>query len=141
MSQVWSNLIVVAGVIFGPLFLAYLTGRQRRREKVEDWARQDAVAAEVKRAAEEVNGKLAQIHELVNSTLTAQIEEARTALVQQAVLMREVVALNRAAGREPSQAALDAIDAIDAKVAELAAKLADRAKSTQLADAQVATRR
>jgi hypothetical protein len=173
MTDVWTPIIVAIGVIVGPLLLAYLTGRQRSRDKAEDWARQDAVAAQAaeaarlleerqdavarkaaeaarlllaanervakqsREAADVVNGKLAQIHELVNSNLTTQMEEAHGALTQQLVLMREVVALNRAAGREPSTGAVDAIAVIEAKVGELRAKLADRAKATEIADRKV----
>lgn len=140
MPDLWTPGIVAVGVIVGPLFLAWLTGRQRSAEKREDWARQDAVADKVdavasqaRKAAEllrtrqdEVAGKLNQIHDLVNSNLTTQMEEALAALTQQVVLMREVVDLNRAAGREPSRAAIEAIGIIEAKVGELHAKLADR---------------
>lgn len=136
MTDVWTPIIVAAGVILGPLFLAYLTGRQRSAEKREDWARQDAVAVKAAAAVQAVDGKLGQIHALVNSNLTTQMEEAYTAVVQQLVLMREVVALNRAAGREPSSRAVDAIAAIEARVGNLQAQLADRAQSTRIADAK-----
>jgi hypothetical protein len=46
-------LIVAFGVVVGPLLLAYLTGRQRTRDKREDWARQDAVAAKADAVAEQ----------------------------------------------------------------------------------------
>lgn len=165
LAEVGPTVVVALAAVAGTSLPVWLTGRQRGRDRREDWARQDTVAARVEavadRAAEaarvllvanervaeqaaadaaEVSGKLGQIHELVNSSLTAQMEEAAAALSQQAVLMREVVALNRAAGREPSTEALDAIDAIDARVAELQARLTDRAKSTKIADAQVAGR-
>jgi hypothetical protein len=180
MGEVWTSVILAAGVVVGPLLLAYLTGRQRSKDKQEDWARQDAVAAKADAvadqaaeaarllrerqdevatqaaeaarlmlaanervakqsadAAEVVSGKLGQIHELVNSNLTAQMEEAHGALTQQLVLMREVIALHRAAGREPSAEAVEAIALIGTKVGELHAKLADRAKATEIADAKV----
>jgi hypothetical protein len=183
MPDLWTPTIVAVGVVAGPLLLAYLTGRQRSRDKREDWARQDAVAAKAQAVADQakeaaellrtrqdevaaqaaeaarlllaanervaiqsgeaaavVNGKLAQIHELVNSNLTAQMEEAHGALTQQLVLMREVVSLNQAAGREPSPDAIEAITVIEAKVAELHAKLTDRAKATEIADAKVTGR-
>jgi len=82
-------------------------------------------------------GKLDQIHELVNSSLTSQMEEAHTALAQQLVLMREVIALNAAAGRAASKEALETIKIIELKVAELASKLSDRAKATEIADKKV----
>jgi hypothetical protein len=100
-------------------------------------AANEQVARQAADAAAITNGKLEQIHELVNSTLTAQMEEAHGALMQQLVLMREVIALNTAAGRRPSQEALDAIGVIEHKVAELGARLSDRAKATVIADARV----
>jgi len=167
--ELWPTVLVAALAVAGTSLPVWLTGRQRSRDQRADWARQDAVAAKAEaaidkaaeRAAEtarlllaankkvaeqaasdaaEVSGKLGQIHELVNSSLTAQMEEAAAALSQQAVLMREVVALNRAAGREPSPEALDAIATIEARVAELQARLTDRAKSTQIADAKLTDR-
>jgi len=101
-------------------------------------AANEQVARQAAEAAAITNGKLEQIHELVNSTLTAQMEEAHAALTQQLVLMREVIALHTAAGRKPSQEALDAVEVIARKVAELGARLDDRAKATVIADAKVA---
>lgn len=53
MADWWTPVIVAVGVIVGPLLLAYLTGRQRSRDKREDWARQDAVAAKADAVAEQ----------------------------------------------------------------------------------------
>jgi hypothetical protein len=140
----------------------YITAQQTRVARREDWARQDQVAAALERrqnAAEAkaaevarqlatsnrlvveqntvTNGKLAQIHELVNSNLTTQMEVGHTSLVQQLVLMREVVRLNREAGRPPESAALAAIAALEARVAELGTQLRDRAQATVIADSQL----
>jgi hypothetical protein len=51
--DIWTPVIVAVGVIAGPLLLAYLTGRQRSRDKREDWARQDAVAAKADAVADQ----------------------------------------------------------------------------------------
>jgi hypothetical protein len=64
------------------------------------------VAAQSAEASAITTGKLNQIHELVNSALTAQMEDAHDALTQQLVLMREVIALHTAAGRTPSPCAV-----------------------------------
>jgi hypothetical protein len=169
MEAVWLALIVAGGA----LLTSVLNGWQIRRGKAQDYARQDAVAAQAQKAAqlleqrqdaaeaatakaakdlrasnEQVarrvieaaaitNGKLEQIHELVNSTLTSQMEEAYAALTQQLVLMREVVALHTTAGRVPSRQALDAIENIERKVTELGSKLSDRAKATVIANAKL----
>jgi hypothetical protein len=169
MGAVITTTIVALAAVLGASLPTYLSGRQRREEKVQDWARQDAVAAqaaeaarlleerqnETERKAAEVarqlqaanklvtqqnavtNGKLAQIHELVNSNLTSQMEEGHASLVQQLVLMREVVRLNHEAGRAPESPALAAIAAIESRVAELGAQLRDRAQATAIANAQV----
>jgi hypothetical protein len=137
------------GIVVSPLLLAYLTGRQRAKEKIEDWRRQDAVAAQAaeaaalllaanadvariaKATAEGVNGKLNQIHELVNSTLTGALEDQLLAREQLLVMMR------RDLNRDPDPDAQSAVVAMEAVVAELRSKLADRAKQTEIADAQV----
>lgn len=173
MNEIVIALLVLFGVVAGPLFLSELNSRQRRREKVEDYARQDKVAsqaAEAARLLEErqnvtaaraaevarkllesnervatesaaasaiTNGKLAQIHELVNSNLTAQMQEGHVSLVQQEILMREVIRLNREAGREPSTEAIAALAAVQVRINEIASQLQDRASATIIADAQI----
>jgi hypothetical protein len=146
-SGILTALIVVAG----GWFQSYLTAIQLRDSKAQDYARQDAVAAKADRVVEDLHGtvervaeqaavtsaKLDQIHELVNSNLFAQMQEAHSALVQQSVLMQEVIALHTAAGRSPSPEALEAVAVISAKAAELGAQIRDRAKATVLADAKV----
>lgn len=155
MQPVWVAVVVAAGAAVSTLLTALLTGRQIRAGKEQDWARQDLVAAKAEeaarlllaanervaeqtaQAAKVTGGKLDSIHELVNSNLSAQMEEAHAALSQQLVLMREVIALHMAAGRKPSTDALQAIAVIERKVSELGAQLADRAKVTEIADAKL----
>ena len=100
-------------------------------------AANERVAHQSAEAAEVTNGKLAQIHELVNSNMTIQMEETHDALAQQLVLMREIIALHKAAGRPPSPEALEAISTLGEKVGELKSQLSDRAKATEVADAKV----
>jgi len=102
-------------------------------------AANERVAEQSAHAAEVTNGKLAQIHELVNSNLTRQMEDTRDAQAQQEILMMEVIRLHKAAGREPSKEALDAIAAIRAKVAKATTELGARAKATVAADAHTET--
>lgn len=117
--------------------------------------RQDAAAAKAAEAAElllasnkrvelqtthaskVVNNKLEQIHVLVNSTMTKQMSDHYVSLRQQLTLMHEVVTMNMAAGRKPSVEALEAIAAIERRITELGAQLDDRAKATEIADAQL----
>jgi hypothetical protein len=166
MESVWIALIVTGGSALGSALVAYITYRQRRAEKAQDWARQDQVAdraaaqakaaeerqnavaaqaaeaarlllaanAEVaavaRQTAESVDGKLNQIHELVNSNLTSALEDQLLAREQLVVMMRERPVTSPEARR--------ALEDMEAKVAELRAKLADRAKQTVVANAQVA---
>jgi hypothetical protein len=112
---------IVAGTVslVAPVVLALITGRQRSHDKHEDWRRQDELAS-----------RLDQIHGLVNSTLTAQMEESFQALSREVILMREIVSLNQASGHEPLAETLQAIILIEAKAAELRAKLDDRLKGS-----------
>jgi hypothetical protein len=98
----------------------------------------NAQRAEVLAAAGTVtNGKLDQIHTLVNSNLSKAIEDQLEATEQQLILLREVAELKRAAGREPSPEATAALQRIEAKVAELRTQVADRAAQTKAAAAQL----
>jgi hypothetical protein len=164
-EPVWIAFIVTFGSALGSALVAYITYRQRRAEKAQDWARQDEVAdraaaqakaaeerqaavaaqaaeaarlllaanAEValvaRRTAESVDGKLNQIHELVNSTLTGALEDQLLAREQLLVLMRE------RPGQSPE--ARKSLADMEDMVAELRAKLADRARQTAVADAKV----
>lgn len=144
-----SGILTALIVVVGGWFQSHLTAKQLRESKAQDYARQDAVAAKAAEAAElllaanervarqtlEASAKLDQIHELVNSNLSAQMMEAHAALLQQAVLMREVVALHKASGRNASSSAMEAIHIIESRAAELGAQLNDRAKATRIADA------
>jgi len=107
--------------------------------------RQDEVAAQAREAASLLlesnksvaataamtNQKLDIIHTLVNSNMTAAMQAEFDATVRELAMMREVVALNKAAGREPHQEALSAILATSHKIEELKANLDDRLKQTK----------
>jgi len=198
MEAVWIALIVAMGGAMTTILTVWLTGRQVRAGKAQDYERQDAVALQAAEAAkllaerqdaaeakadevvrqaaeaarlneerqdaiqkqtaetaklllaanervaeqsahasEVTNGKLSQIHELVNSNLSAQMSENHEALEQQVALMREIIRINRLAGLEPSQAVRDALAAVEARAFELGAQLVDRAKATEIADRKV----
>jgi hypothetical protein len=51
MTLVLVAVITLTGSVVGPLLLSHLNNRQRRADKLEDWARQDAVAAQAQEAA------------------------------------------------------------------------------------------
>jgi hypothetical protein len=121
--------------------------RDRRSEKIEDWARQDAVAAQAAQAADlllQQNRKVAEaavvtsqkldvIHVLVNSNMTAAMQSELDATVRELAMMREVIRLNEAAGHEPSSESLSAVKATETRIAKLRAELQDRLKQAEVA--------
>lgn len=168
MEPVWLGIIVAVGALLTTALTTTLNAWQIRKGKDQDYQRQDEVADKLERRQDEIQrrtdiaarlllennkrvakqsaeefevtkGKLAQIHELVNSNLTTQMEESYTALTQQLVLMREVVALNKLSGRAPSPESLRAISIIESRIATLGTKLSDRAEATVIADSQIKT--
>ncbi len=152
MSNGW---LVIPSVIFSsvtaPLVLAYLTNRQRREEKREDWKRQDEVAAQAAEAAQllldaqaetirktdevaaahkqdniRISDKLEVIRVDVNSNMTAAMQAELDATEGQLVLMREVIALKEAQGQQPSGESLALLTAKHDRINELKATLNDR---------------
>jgi type II secretory pathway pseudopilin PulG len=61
-----SLIVVLIVAIIGPVILSYLSGRQRRKEKEQDYERQDAVATEAKRQQDEVADKAAEAAQLLS---------------------------------------------------------------------------
>jgi membrane-bound lytic murein transglycosylase len=88
-------------------------------------AANERVAAQSRDATAQTNGKLAQIHELVNSTLTAAMTAELVALEQQRELMEEL-------GRPATK-----LDDINRRIKLLTMKIADRGLQTEIADALV----
>lgn len=143
-------MLAVTTAFTAPLYLARRIDRQHREDRDADWARQDMVAAQAAEAAElllqnqravanstaETNSQLHVIHTLVNSNMTAAMQAEVDATNREEVMMREVMALNTAAGREITPVALAALSKTQAKIAELEAALADRLKQTNIAEAQ-----
>jgi len=94
------------------------------------------VAVAVRDANSITDGKLDQIHTLVNSNLTSakedQLDEAKIVLVS----LEEIVDLKRNAGIEPSETAMLVIQAQRVKIAKLVAEVDDRLKQTQVGERQ-----
>jgi len=84
--------------------------------------------------------KLDQIHTLVNSNLTAAMQDQLDALKAMLVLLLETVDLKHAAspGAAPSKETVTTIAATKTKIAELSAQLEDRLKQTTFASAKLA---
>jgi hypothetical protein len=73
-----------------------------------------------------------QIHTLVNSNLTAQMNDTLDATVRDLASLQEIVALKERDGREPTPEALQVIEATESRIGELRAKLRDRAEATEI---------
>jgi len=148
-------LIALLATVISPAILAiisnYLSARQRRAEKKFDWDREDEVARKAEEAArlllaanERVaktaavtNGKLDQIHTLVNSNMTAAMRETLAATIEKLSLMRQIVDRDKADNIKVLPEALQAIRDVEIKIGELTSTLNDRLRQTQLADQKV----
>ena len=142
--------------IISPTVLLVLTWYFRRNEKRADWDREDVVAKKaleaslamtdaverqtvsIEEAAAVTGEKLVEIHDLVNSNLTASMQSERGEAEAALVLMEEMIVLHRAGGREPSVVTLAAVETKKAKIAELDVVLRDRLDQTAAAAAKEA---
>lgn len=115
------------------LTLAVITMQSARSE------RRDARAErlEMAKLAKEADGKLEQIHVLVNSEKTEGLERELASKIESLVLMKEIVAMNRIAGLKQSEDSLTTIKLTEERIAELRTELGDRAVATEIADAAV----
>lgn len=148
-------LIVFTGSVIGPLLLALLTGRQRRKEKEQDYKRQDEVARRVEKVAKkaataagrvstvattlvasnsETNKKLDVIHTLVNSNMTKAMQGELDANIVTLASLKELIELKKAAGKEPTKEALSAIETVEKNIHELKLSMTDRAKQSKKAE-------
>lgn len=151
-----SDAVVVALIVgvVGPAVMALIMNYARRKEKEQDYKREDAVAAraeEVKRlllvtnervaaSAVRTDIKLDVIHGLVDGGMTAALMSERNAVVMQLAMMKELIGIRLASGTEPSPEALAAIDHTEVKIAELDANLIDRIRQTRAAEVAAAGR-
>jgi hypothetical protein len=135
---------------------------ERRADKDQDWARQDAVSDRLlasnalvaksankllessalvvasasvteERLKELVIGQT-QIHTLVNSNLTAAKQAQLEALEAKLTVQREMTAFRKQVGKDVDKEALANMEATAIKIAELKAELADRLAQTDAAE-------
>jgi hypothetical protein len=142
--------LVVA--VIGPFLLAWLTGRQRRQEKQQEWVRQDLVAKrledrqididkglkevakQAKKNAESTDSQLHEIHTLVNSDMTAARQGELIAVeAHLAALARNVASLGPA-----SEAERKVMEGLEERADELRRILADRLAQQKKAEADLA---
>jgi hypothetical protein len=149
-TAIWLPLVAFGAALLSPLTLSYLNGRQAAGATKAQWKREDEL--EARRAASSaalqesqaalleaqkastraVEGKLVEIHTLVNSDYTARMTGELGAMRHTLVLMREVIVLNEAAGRSPSPESLAALATLESDIARLAAELEERMRQTAL---------
>jgi hypothetical protein len=77
-----------------------------------------------------------QIHTLVNSNLTAQMNDTLRATLRDLASLKEIVELKREQGIEPTPESQHLIEATTNEVGELRAKLRDRAEATEIGKAE-----
>lgn len=141
--------VFTAGVAgLSAILQSWLTARNARKEKLEDYARQDQVAAAALTAAEKLQEKLDEtsdesskkldtIHTLVNSSMTAAMQTTLESLKMQLPMMLEIIELKKKAGLEPSVDTLAAVKAIRAKISELETDIAKRIEAAASAASTV----
>lgn len=87
------------------------------------------MAKVAQRNTEDNGRKLDVIHSLVNSNMTAMMQQAIDATARELALMEEVVDLKSTQGRQPSAETQDAISATRERLEELRAAMADRKRA------------
>ncbi len=145
---------VLVTSLISPMVLSHFTNKARTAEKKLDWEREDLVAEKAAEAAtlllaanervaetaKVTNGKLDQIHTLVNSNMTAAMRAELEATIEKLKLMRQIVARDKADNIKVLPEALKAIKNVEAKIGELQASLNDRLKQTEIAESRLLLR-
>ncbi len=147
-------IVAITVSLISPLILSFLTNRSRINEKELDWKREDKKEKEKADKAQEVadrlfasnekaasnliitNGKLDVIHTLVNSNMTAAMKSELEATIDKLIMMKQIVARDKADKITVLPEAILAIRNVELKITELEAILADRLKQTEVADRQ-----
>jgi hypothetical protein len=128
--------------------MTYFTWRLKRKDRIEDYARQDAVAKQAREAASllvasneriaaqnsETQGRLKEIHTLVNSNLTNEMRERLVAVAAQVALTKEVQRLNAANGLQVDPESAATLINLENVVASLSKSLDERTTATIAAD-------
>ena len=134
-------LITVLTASIAVILLGGFISYNAYRKEVRENTRQDLVADRVALVAKilqenssTTNRQLERIHTLVNSNMTAQMEDALASKKSQLVALIEVRTLKEAAGLEPTPEARAVIKETEEAIARKEAELADRLTATSLAE-------
>lgn len=127
-----SNLIQIVATLCGFGLLVFQGVNKALADSKE---RGKARAAEhaAMTVAKEQNAQLGQIHALVNSKMTEQMESELRALLANRLLLWEAAEQRKISGSAPAPDALGIIELTDARIAELERLLVGRAKATDQA--------
>ena len=119
--------VAVIVSVLAPVLLAALTNRQRRQERLDNWARQDEIELRQKENSE----KLDIIHHLVNSQLTAVMQAEADALlhelqatIRELAMMKQMMDLHELDGKMPDNDLLLAVVRTEAVITRLTENLA-----------------
>jgi hypothetical protein len=120
-------LAALISAVVGPCVLAFITARERKKEREANWEREDKVAAlllaqnqKIDASRDGVLGQLKVIHALVNSNVTIEMKERFALTETYLALLREIAVL------KPNGETQALIAAAEDKVAELRLGLAER---------------
>jgi hypothetical protein len=138
MSETLATVLTAAvAVILLGGFMSYNAYRKETRDN----SRQDIVADRVALVAKilqenstSINGQLERIHTLVNSNMTAQMEDSLASKKAELAALIEVRTLKEAAGLDPTAEARAVIKETTEAIARKEAELADRLTATSLAE-------
>ncbi len=139
--------IIIAGMmaVASPFVLTVLNRSERRRERIEDFARQDRVAAKVddvaataKTATVQITNQLGVIHTLVNSDMTAARQSELDQVRLNLIMLRRLGSLRHEMGQEPVEEDEVAIASAEGRIGELEAILADRLAQMRIIEAEAA---
>ena len=125
--------LAVFSSITAPIILSHRTERMHREDLLEQYRREDELAAKLAEAARQAtrrdtqtNIKLDEIHTLVNSEMTAARQAQLTIAQAMLVVLQRVVATAYSKGQDPDPEDLAAIEATKESIDELKGILADR---------------
>lgn len=155
-------LIVAVPAMLSPLLLSWLTNRNARKDREQDWARQDQVAnrvAEVSRqllarqestaialeksmlattiAREQTFSQLDAISTMVDGNVTVVLQAELESTQRELTALREIMEIKRTAGQTASADATMVIATAVKRIVELQKLLADRRERDAVARSQI----
>ena len=135
--QMFSLVVVIVGFGYKGLEHHWDTAETIRKEGVAESQRVEAVRTAAE-AAKNQSAKLEQIHSLVNSSLTAAMENELDARKSTLALLMGIIDTKKAASAAPNEELTVTADMTRKKITDLSSQLSDRKKVTDVAAAHLA---